>query len=107
MFVESNPSPVKYAAKILNFNLTIATPSGFEPDKSTLSLASDNVELCDLPGKAVEDCDLVTTDLDDELIYRDKFYFPVPPLKIIQGQFYTYIKSILLSTIMNITHTML
>ena len=51
------------AAKILNFNLTIATPSGFEPDKSTLSLASDNVELCDLPGKAVEDCDLVTTDV--------------------------------------------
>jgi asparagine synthase (glutamine-hydrolysing) len=36
--------------------------------------------------------------LDDELIYRDKFYFPVPPLKIIQGQFYTYIKSILLSS---------
>jgi asparagine synthase (glutamine-hydrolysing) len=35
--------------------------------------------------------------LDDELIYRDKFYFPVPPLKIIQGQFYVYIKSILLS----------
>ena len=35
--------------------------------------------------------------LDDELIYRDKFYFPVPPLKIIQGHFYTYIKSILLS----------
>ncbi|MFL2568862.1 MAG: ornithine carbamoyltransferase [Gammaproteobacteria bacterium] len=51
------------AAKILNFNLSIATPSGFEPDKSTLSLASDNVELCDLPGKAVEDCDLVTTDV--------------------------------------------
>ena len=51
------------AAKILNFNLKIATPSGFEPDKSTLSLASDNVELCDLPGKAVEDCDLVTTDV--------------------------------------------
>lgn len=35
--------------------------------------------------------------LDHELIYRNKFYFPVPPLKIIQGQFYTYIKSILLS----------
>jgi len=51
------------AAKILNFNLKIATPSGFEPDKLTLSLASDNVELCDLPGKAVEDCDLVTTDV--------------------------------------------
>ena len=51
------------AAKILNFNLKIATPSGFEPDAATLSLARDNVELCDLPGKAVEDCDLVTTDV--------------------------------------------
>ena len=36
--------------------------------------------------------------LDKELIYRDKFYFPVPPLKIIQGQFYNYIKSVLTST---------
>ena len=35
--------------------------------------------------------------LDKELIYRDKFYFPVPPLKIIKGQFYDYIKSILTS----------
>ena len=35
--------------------------------------------------------------LDKELIYRDKFYFPVPPLKIIKGQFYNYIKSILTS----------
>ena len=51
------------AAKILDFNLNIATPSGFEPDQSTLNLANDNVELCDLPGKAVEDCDLVTTDV--------------------------------------------
>ncbi len=51
------------AAKILNFNLKIATPSGFEPDKATLNLAKDNVELCDLPGKAVENCDLVTTDV--------------------------------------------
>jgi ornithine carbamoyltransferase len=51
------------AAKLLNFKLKISTPSGCEPDKKTLSLASDNVELCDLPGKAVEDCDLVTTDV--------------------------------------------
>ena len=51
------------AAKILNFNLNIATPSGFEPDQSTLNLAKDNVELCDMPGKAVEDCELVTTDV--------------------------------------------
>ena len=51
------------AAKLLNFQLKISTPSGCEPDKKTLSLAPDNVELCDLPGKAVEDCDLVTTDV--------------------------------------------
>ena len=51
------------AAKLLNFQLKISTPSGFEPDEKTLSLASDNIELCDLPGKAVEDCDLVTTDV--------------------------------------------
>ena len=51
------------AAKILNFQLKIATPSGYEPDQTTLDLASDNVELCDLPGKAVENCDLVTTDV--------------------------------------------
>ncbi len=35
--------------------------------------------------------------LDKELIYRDKFYFPVPPLKILQGQFYDYVKSALIS----------
>ena len=51
------------AAKILNFHLKISTPYGFEPDKATLALGKENVELCDLPGTAVEDCDLVTTDV--------------------------------------------
>ena len=51
------------AAKILGFDLKIATPSGYEPDEKTLALARDNIELCDLPGKAVEGCDLVTTDV--------------------------------------------
>ena len=51
------------ASKILDFHLKISTPSGFEPDKKTLNLAKDNAELCDLPGTAVEDCDLVTTDV--------------------------------------------
>ena len=51
------------AAKILGFHLKIATPSGFEPNKKVLALAKDYVELCDLPGQAVEDCDLVTTDV--------------------------------------------
>ena len=36
--------------------------------------------------------------LDKELIYRDKFYFPVPPLKMLHGQFYDYVKMILRST---------
>ena len=35
--------------------------------------------------------------LDQELIYRDKFYFPVPPLKILQENFYVYVKSVLTS----------
>ena len=51
------------ASKILDFQLNIATPHGFEPDNEALKNASDTAELCDLPGKAVEDCDLVTTDV--------------------------------------------
>jgi asparagine synthase (glutamine-hydrolysing) len=35
--------------------------------------------------------------LKDEVIYRDKFYFPVPPLKIIKDRFYDYCKNILSS----------
>ncbi len=51
------------AAKILDFELKISTPTGYEPDPKLLSLAGSNVEICDLPGKAVEDCDLVSTDV--------------------------------------------
>ena len=35
--------------------------------------------------------------LSKDLIYRDKFYFPVPPLKILEGKFLNYAKEILLS----------
>ena len=35
--------------------------------------------------------------LKNEVIYRDKFYFPVPPLKIIKDRFYDYCKNILCS----------
>ena len=35
--------------------------------------------------------------LDKELIHREKFYFPVPPLKVIENKFFNYVKSILLS----------
>jgi asparagine synthase (glutamine-hydrolysing) len=35
--------------------------------------------------------------LNKEVIYRDKFYFPVPPLKVIKDKFYKYCKDILSS----------
>ena len=35
--------------------------------------------------------------LKNEVIYRDKFYFPVPPLKIIKHRFYDYCKNVLCS----------
>ena len=37
--------------------------------------------------------------LKNDIINRKKFYFPVPPLKIIKGKFYNYCKNILLSGI--------
>ena len=37
--------------------------------------------------------------LKNEVIYRDKFYFPVPPLKIIRNRFYDYCKNILCSDV--------
>lgn len=33
--------------------------------------------------------------LNNDIIYRDKFYFPVPPLKILRDKFYNYCKKIL------------
>lgn len=35
--------------------------------------------------------------LPDDIIYRKKFYFPVPPLKILKNEFYRYCKNILTS----------
>ncbi len=35
--------------------------------------------------------------LKNEVIYRDKFYFPVPPLKVIKDRFYDYCKNVLCS----------
>ena len=35
--------------------------------------------------------------LNNDIIYRDKFYFPVPPLKILRDKFYNYCKNILTS----------
>jgi len=35
--------------------------------------------------------------LKNEIIYRDKFYFPVPPLKVLKDRFYNYCRHILSS----------
>ena len=35
--------------------------------------------------------------LTNEVIYREKFYFPVPPLKILKDEFYKYCKDVLCS----------
>ena len=37
--------------------------------------------------------------LDNEIINRKKFYFPVPPLKIIKNKFYDYCRQILTSDV--------
>jgi len=51
------------ASKLLNFKLKISTPNGYEPDKYTLDKFGNNVEVCELPGSAVEGADVVTTDV--------------------------------------------
>ena len=51
------------ASKLLNFKLKISVPHGYEPDKYTLEKFGENVELCELPGSAADDADVVTTDV--------------------------------------------
>jgi len=51
------------ASKLLNFKLKISTPNGYEPDEYTLGKFGDNVEICELPGSAVDGADVVTTDV--------------------------------------------
>ena len=35
--------------------------------------------------------------LNSDIIDREKFYFPVPPLKFIKGEFFDYCRNVLLS----------
>ena len=51
------------ASKLLNFRLKICVPNGYEPDKYTLDKFGENVELCEIPGSAVDGADVVTTDV--------------------------------------------
>ena len=51
------------ASKLLGFKLKISVPNGYEPDKYTLDKFGQNVELCEIPGSAVDGADVVTTDV--------------------------------------------
>ena len=50
-------------AKLLDFQLTIACPAGYEPDSKWLTLAGDNVTVVRDPIEACKDADLITTDV--------------------------------------------
>ena len=54
------------ASKLLNFRLKICVPNGYEPDKYTLDKFGENVELCEIPGSAVDGCLLYTSDAADD-----------------------------------------
>jgi ornithine carbamoyltransferase len=51
------------AARQFNFNLRIATPTGYEPDRDVVNAAGDRIHLCTDPSEAVQDSDLVATDV--------------------------------------------
>ncbi len=51
------------AANILNFELRIATPKGYEPDPDRVNKARRNVQLCTNAKEAVQDCIVVNTDV--------------------------------------------
>ena len=51
------------AARLLDFNLRIACPAGYEPDTNILEAAGSNVEISQTPEQAAQNSDLVTTDV--------------------------------------------
>lgn len=51
------------AAALLGFELTVASPAGFEPNSSLLELHGDRVKLCSSPQEAVTGASLVVTDV--------------------------------------------
>ena len=51
------------AARLLDFRLHIATPSGYEPDPSLVAANADRVTLMREPAAAVKGADLVVTDV--------------------------------------------
>jgi ornithine carbamoyltransferase len=51
------------AAKAFGFTLNIATPKGYEPDKSFVNQYADYINLCKDVNSACDDVDLVVTDV--------------------------------------------
>jgi len=51
------------AARQFDFQLRIATPAGYEPDSDIMQAAGDRIHLCTDPGEAVQDADMVATDV--------------------------------------------
>jgi len=52
-----------HAAEMLDFQLKIACPEGYEPEPELLAAAGDHVELLRDPSQAARDADLVVTDV--------------------------------------------
>ncbi|MDH5648138.1 MAG: ornithine carbamoyltransferase [Gammaproteobacteria bacterium] len=50
------------AAKLLGFQLAIATPKGYEPDNDMVSATKQHIEMTTDPKAAVKDADIVVTD---------------------------------------------
>ena len=50
------------AARILKFNLVVATPPGYEPDQGLTRACQEFVTLCNDPSEAARSADLVLTD---------------------------------------------
>jgi ornithine carbamoyltransferase len=51
------------AARLLDFNLSIACPQNYRPDAAIVASAPDNVKISTVPEQAVADADLVVTDV--------------------------------------------
>jgi len=51
------------AAEIFGFELTIATPNGYEPNQSFVENYQNNINYCSSPMDACKDADLVVTDV--------------------------------------------
>ena len=75
------------AARQFDFQLRIATPAGYEPDSDIMQAAGDRIHLCTDPGEAVQDADMVATDVwasmgqEEEQRQREKSFagFEVTP----------------------------